>query len=279
LLSAIVIAYFDTQTFDHMYKKIGCTGADIANLRKAIYGRQLSIRLSIHTLEEILLGRKVSPQAFAAQIKLTLSLASSRSLVKPCYQLVLDDIRAFAARGNAERPFLDGSRQNAVAEGIASLIESDGEEVEDDFVAVLDEARQEKQHFFTMLEHAQTAADAFSKAIPRGGSFDQDLDAAALPLLEIFSEQAGVSDACRERGFHGLLELKSVRVSVGAAFAASSLQGGDRAIDLSTAYHAISAAAVAQIYVSDNGANRELLSRSPIEGFTITSLPEFLTHL
>ena len=133
-----MIAYFDTQTFDHIYRKIGCTSADIANLRKAIYGHRLSIRLSIHTLEEILLGRKVSPQAFAAQIKLTLSLANSRTLVKPCAQLLLDDIRAYAVRGEADRPFLRGDIQNAVADGIAALIESDGEELEDDFLAVLD---------------------------------------------------------------------------------------------------------------------------------------------
>src|SRR5947208_17147536 len=123
-----MIAYFDTQAFDHIYKKIGCTSADIANLRKAIYGRRLSIRLSIHTLEEILLGRRVSPQAFAAQIKLTLSLASSRTLVKPCSRLLLDDIRSYLAKGEPERLFLPGDLQNATADGISTLIESDGED-------------------------------------------------------------------------------------------------------------------------------------------------------
>src|SRR5689334_12155399 len=127
-----MIAYFDTQAFNHIYGKIGCTGADIANLRKAIYGRQLTIRLSVHTLEEILLGRKVSPQAFAAQIKLTLSLASARALIKPCQQLLLDDIRSYAARGEADRPFLRGDMQNSVADGIAALVESDGEDLDED---------------------------------------------------------------------------------------------------------------------------------------------------
>ena len=40
--------YLDTNAYDHLYKKIGCTSADIANLRKKIYGRELSIPLFAH---------------------------------------------------------------------------------------------------------------------------------------------------------------------------------------------------------------------------------------
>jgi hypothetical protein len=278
LLSAIVIAYFDTEAFDHIYKKIGCTGADIASLRKAIYGRQLSIRLSVHALEEILLGRKVSPQALAAQIKLTLSLASSRILVKPSGQLLLDDIRAYAARGEAERPFLPGDMQNAVADGIAALIESDGEEVEDDFLAVLEHARQEKQRFFKMVEHARHTADSLSGTPSGSANFEHYLDAATFPVLEALAEHAGVSARCRERGLQGLLEVKSVRTSLGVAITVSFAQVAT-GVDSSTTHHAVSAAAVAQTYVSDSAANRELLTRLPIEGLSVTSLPEFLSRL
>jgi len=274
-----VIAYFDTQVFDHVYKKIGCTSADIANLRKAIYGRELSIRLSVHTLEEILLGRKVSPQAFAAQIKLTLSLASSRTLIKPCGQLVLDDLRAYAARGEAERPFLQGDMQNAVADGIAALIESDGEEVEDDFLAVLDQARRDKQQFVAMLDHARQAAASLSRPPSGWVKLDQHLDIATPPVLEALAEQAGVSDPCRERGLQGLLELKSVRTTLGVALASSAAQTAGAAVDSSTAHHAVSAAAVAQTYVSDSATNRELLTRLSIEGLSVTGLPEFLNRL
>src|SRR5438128_7752884 len=218
-----MIAYLDTQVFDHIYKKIGCTGADIANLRKAIYGRELSIRLSLHTLEEILLARKISPQAFAAQIKLTLSLANSRALIKPCEQLLLDDIRAYAERGEADRPFLRGDMQNAVADGIAALIESDGEELEDDFVAVLEQARQQKQKFFTTIERAQQ--EAASGPLPIATRFEQYFDATVSSALGSLAAQTGVGDACRERGLDGLLAVKSVQVPVGAALAFDHGQG------------------------------------------------------
>ena len=79
-----MIAYLDTSAFDHLYKKIGCTAADIANLRKKIYGRELSIRPSMHILADILLDRRARPELLVARIKLTLSLASFRQMVKPC---------------------------------------------------------------------------------------------------------------------------------------------------------------------------------------------------
>jgi hypothetical protein len=271
-----VIAYLDTNAFDHIYKKIGCTGADIANLRKAIYGRQLSIRLSVHTLEEILLGRKVSPQALAAQIKLILSLASSRTLVKACGQLVLDDIHSYVARGKADRPFLPGDMQNAVADGIAALIESDGEELEDDFLAVLDQARQDKQQFFAMFGPERQDREAISSPLSGWTGVEQYFDAAALPALETLVERAGVADPCRERGLNGLLKIKSVRMLLGAALASSYSQAATSAANSSTLHHPVSAAAVAETYVTDNAANRELLARLPIEGLNVITLPEFL---
>jgi hypothetical protein len=275
-----VIAYLDTNAFDHIYKKIGCTSADIANLRKAIYGRQLSIRLSVHTLEEILLGRKVSPQAFAAQIKLTLSLASARTLVKSCAQLLLDDIRAYAARGQAERPFLSGDMQNAVADGIAALVESDGEELEDDFLAVLDLARQEKQQFRTALAQVQQGAETISSPSSGWTSLGQFFDAAALPALETLSKLAGVADACRGRGLAGLLKIKSVRMSLGAALTSSYQQATTGTeVDSTTLHHPVCAAAAAEAFVSDIAANREFLARLPIEGLEVASLPDFLKLL
>lgn len=274
-----MIAYFDTQAFDHIYKKVGCTGADVANLRKAIYGRQLSIRLSIHTLEEIVLGRKASPQALTAQIKLTLSLASSRTLVKPCVQLVLDDIRAYAADAGAARPFLAGHTQNTIAEGIAGLIESDGQELEDDFLAVLEEVRRERLQFVAMLGDARQTADISSSSTLTDAAFEQYLDAAAVPVLKDWAERAGVQPRCLERGVDGLLGIKTLRASLGAVFASDFTKDTAGPIDLTVVHHAVAAAAVAQTYVSDSAANRDLFARLPVAGLDVASLPEFLKRI
>lgn len=274
-----MIAYFDTQTFDHIYGKVGCTGSDVANLRKAIYGRQLSIRLSVHTLEEILLGRRASPQALTAQIKLTLSLASSRTLVKPCVQLLLDEIRGYAADSGTARPFLPGDTQNIISEGIAALIESDGEEMEEDFIVVLQQVRHERQRFVSMLEQARRTADIVAKSSAAYADFEEYLTDAAVPLLETWAEEAGVQSACRERGLEGLLKLKTVLVSLGAQFAAGLAKAGAAPLGLNFLHHAVTAAAVAGVYVSANAANRDLLARVLVTGVDVATLPEFLRRI
>jgi len=274
-----MIAYLDTQAYAHIYAKIGCTGTDLANLRKVIYGRELAIRLSLHTLEEILLGRKLSPQAFAAQIKLVASLGNSRALIKPCEQLLFDDIRAYAASGHADRPFLGAEMQNKVADGIAGLIETDGEELEEEFLEVLHQARQQKQQFSALLQHALPQLATAREPLPDAISFEQ-LFAAAAPLLQSLAARAGAGDGCRQRGLEGLLNIKSVRMTLGATLAATdALRGQPRPANPIEIHHAVSAAAVAETYVSAAPSGREFISRLPMNGFNVITLPEFLKNL
>ncbi len=165
-----------------------------------------------------------------------------------------------------------------MADGIAALIESDGEELDDDFIAVLEEARQQKQHFFATLESAQGGAKAISSPLPGSTRFGDYFDAAARDALEALAERAGVGDACRQRGLDGLLKIKSVRMSLGAALAYSHLQMTKGSI-LTTLHHPVSAAAVAETFVSDDTATRELVGHAPIDGFNVTGLPDFLKRL
>jgi hypothetical protein len=109
-----MVAYLATSAFGHLYRKIDCTAADIGALRKAIYSRTVSIPLGLHNLEEIILARPVSPQALAAQLRLVLSISNWRALLKPCGQLLIDDLRVFASGEEPASPFLRGTMQNAV---------------------------------------------------------------------------------------------------------------------------------------------------------------------
>src|ERR1700758_4547042 len=142
-----MVAYLASSAFGHLYRKIDCTAADLGALRKAIYSRTVSIPLGLHTLEEIVLAPQASPQAMAAQIRLLLSISNWRVQVKPCGQLLGDDLRAFATGTAPARPFLHGEMQNAVTTGISELLESDGEDLNDDFAQALDEVRREREAF------------------------------------------------------------------------------------------------------------------------------------
>ena len=278
-----MIAYLDTTVFDHLYKKIGCTSTDIANLRKAIYGRRLSIPLSIHTLAEILLVPKARPQLLVAQVKLTLSLASFRRLVKPCDQLLADDIQAYAARGEADRPYVSADLQNILSDGIGELIETDGEDLDEDMVAALEQTRQRQERFEDGMRLAQQ--EVLASLPPSSGqpTFTQYFRETAPLLAERFAREASALDGCRERGIDGLASIKSVCMAIGST---SSLVFGQmfegwsaKPSDSSDLLHAVSAAAVADAFVTDDKRLRATLARVPLDGFEVLDLPVFLQRL
>lgn len=275
-----MIAYLDTNVFDHLYKKIGCTSADIAQLRKAVYGRGLSMPIGIHVLEELLLDRRASPQELVARVKLTLSLASIRRMVKPCDQLVADDIRSYAATGQPDRPLVSAQIQNAITQGIAELIESDGEEFCEEMMEALEETRQSKERFLQAMKVSQHQAAALIETLPSPISFEDYFQIAALRRAEKFAQRVGVLEACRERGIAGLLKIKSVRAAIGTAQSfiyGQSFEGwaparGD-SIDL---LHVPSAAATAEVFVSNDRRLREAVARVALDGLRVMSLAEFL---
>ncbi|MGO9266003.1 MAG: hypothetical protein ACLQBA_14180 [Candidatus Binataceae bacterium] len=272
-------AYLDSNVFDHLYKKIGCTSTDIANLRKKIYGRELSLLLSIHTLEEILLDRRARPELMVAKTKLTLSLGNFRRMVKPCDQLLTDDIRSHAATGAAARPFIDTDLQNVMTDGIAELVESDGEELDEEMIAALDNAKRRKEGFRAAMKEQLEFIRELAKSAG-GVSFDQYFEAGAELFVKKLAERQGVLDECQRRGFDELLHIRSVRMMVGASlsflyawtFERQSRNLGD-SIDL---LHAVSAAAVAETFVTDDAQLRRLLERVPLDNFAVVDLSTFL---
>jgi hypothetical protein len=174
------------------------------------------VRQSPHHLEEILLGRKVSPQALSAQIRQALSFASLRSLVKPCDHLVIGDVRDYAEHGAAGNPFMHGPIRDDISSGIGELIESDGEEFTDEFREVLSEAQRQKIKLAALLEHLRdTVAEAIN-AIPGEERSPLALwQGFALPLAATIADFAKVLGPCRERGLAGLLEVRTVRAADG----------------------------------------------------------------
>ncbi len=275
-------AYLDSNVFDHLYKKIGCTSTDIANLRRKIYGRELSLLLSIHTLEEILLDRRARPELMVAKTKLTLSLGNFRRMVKPCDQLLTDDIRSHAATGAAARPFIDTDLQNVMTDGIAELVESDGEELDEEMIAALADAKRRKESFRAEMRAQLECIRELAE--PAGGvSFDQYFEAGSERFIKKVAERQGVLDECQRHGIDELLHIRTVRMMVGASlsffyawtFERQSPKLGD-SIDL---LHAVSAAAVAETFVTDDAQLRRLLERVPLDNFKVIDLPAFLREI
>lgn len=250
-----MIAYLDFGAFDGLYRRDGCTAADVAALRKSVYGRDVTLALSIHHLEEIVIARRVPPQALSAQIRFTLSFASLRYLLKPSADLLIDEIRSYAASGAAGSPFLHGPAADAISSGIGELIESDGEEIAEDFVETLELARARRGELASLIDRARAAAAEGDRIV------------AATRAL---AGAAGALAGCERRGIEGLLGLRIVRMAAGIAAAPPEPFPAD---------HAIAAAARAEIVVSADPRMRELVARLALDGLASRGLPEFLATI
>ena len=277
-----MIAYLATSAFGHLYRKIDCTAADIGALRKAIYSRTISIPLGLHNLEEIVLARPASARSMAAQLRLLLSISNWRVLLKPCGQLLGDDLRAFVAGADPAGPFLRGAMQNAVTTGISELLESDGEELNEDFAQALDEVRRERETFVAGLcEYVAQHGSRFTPP-PNIGAFEKYLERNAPDAAAALAERAGLGAECGRRGAGALLALKSVRMWVGAALSlacAQSLEGRPvRAEEANEVIHAVTGAAAADTFVTADARALPFLSRVAIDGLQTTDLKGFLTQ-
>ena len=278
-----MIAYFATSAFGHLYRKIDCTAADIGALRKAIYGRTISIPLGLHNLEEIVLARPASARSMAAQLRLLLSVGNWRALLKPCGQLLGDDLRAFAAGAEPAGPFLRGVMQNAVTTGISELLESDGEELNEDFAEALDEVRREREAFVAGLGEFLAECDSRFTPPADPGAFDEYFERNAPAAAAALAERAGLGPECGRRGAGALLALKSARMWVGAALSlacAQSLEGRPvRAEKANEVVHAVTGAAAADTFVTADAGALPVLGRVAVEGLQMTDLKSFLARI
>jgi hypothetical protein len=98
-------------------------------------------------------------------------------------------------------------------------------------------------------------------------------------MAERFAHHAGVLAACRKRGVEGLLLIPSVRTAIGVTLsfiygqAFEDWASGD-SIDF---LHAPSAAATAEVFVTNDTHLREAIVRIPLNDLRPMSLSEFLT--
>jgi hypothetical protein len=79
-----LLVYFDTNVFDHLYKKAaGITEQDLQALRSTVYSGKVSILPSTLDVEEILSALNSCPDLALAELQLMHELADWDKLVKP----------------------------------------------------------------------------------------------------------------------------------------------------------------------------------------------------
>jgi hypothetical protein len=269
-----MLAYLDGKSFDHLYRKIGCAGSDIANLRKRIYGRELSIPLSVHHLEELMLDRQARPELRVARVKLMLSIGNFRRMVKPCEQLVADAMRG-CLHGEDAPPLIDANLQNLISEGLSDLIESDGEELNEELMSALEEAHAQRVRFTAGL--FEVAADIAAWAGAES-STDAEMSQFNCQIIERLALQARIATEVALQYQAILRESTVVRAYSAIVGQLVTLKANPRTTDFSGIVHAISAAGTVEQFVTEDRPLRAALTQR-LAPMTVLGLPSFLQQI
>ncbi len=131
--------------------------------------------------------------------------------------------------------------------------------------------------------------DDFKPVMAKGRAqtltFEEFWAGGAIHWAEALAEQIGLGDECRRRGLEGLLEVRTVRLCVGAALSLVFAQVVGDGVQPRDAHrddgyvlwHAIHAS-TADIFVTGDGGFAKRLERVPVDLRITASLTDLLAH-
>jgi predicted nucleic acid-binding protein len=278
-----LLAYFDTNVFDHLYKKKdGISDVDERALRAAVSSRQITIVVGHINICETLSALRRSPDVVGPELSLIASLANWDYFVRFHSAILEDDIRHFAYNGERANTAFEDRRtvariQYVIGRVIDNLLST--KELE----AVIGEDWEQKRTFLDGVRKSRTDSakelETFREAneIP---NFEQYFEDGAEDFVLAFAQSYGVAEECERRGLNNLLKIPSVRAMVGSgmsfiyrtAVEKKSMKGSDSR-DLQ---HAVCAAAAADVFVTHDDKLYRLLSRVPFKGLRVMRLHQLL---
>jgi len=264
--------YFDTNVFDHIYKRTSISESDLLALDSAVKTGKISVLPSITNFEEVVCVLVSRPNLAIAELRLILRLTDIQNLLKPHFLLVSDDIKSYALTGLPSQPFIDDS----VIQSILRILQNPSQQDMAELLPVVKATQEQKQGLYSGMEETREKILLEAKKLEgRRPSFNDYWKEFAKKRAESFAERVGVLDACKKRGINGLLELRSVRLALGmnlSLFYAQTLERRTPKIgDSRDIHHAIIASA-ADGFVTDDGEFARLLSRVLIEDFEVMNL-------
>jgi predicted nucleic acid-binding protein len=284
------VAYFDTNVFDHIYKKLhGITKADEATLRSLVSAGIVSIPLSVLNLEEILLvlERETRRDLIKAELQLILDLADWRRMVKEPKHLLSDDIVTYTQGKAASCPFIEEARRQKIHAGIREMLLNLSPQSIPELLGAVSKAKTQIAKFKQGMDKGQEILSPLIKKLRNEGQrlprFDQWWERLAVGLAEGYAERVGVLDACRERGIQDLLKVRSVQMAVGVSLSliyAQTFEGRKpKPSDSRDILHAAAAAATTDMLVTHDSDFARLLPRVSVSDFQQGTLHDFLKRI
>lgn len=276
----IKTAYFDTNVFDHIHKRISVTDSDLSALRSAVKAGKISILLSVLNLEETLAALDSCPDLVMAELQLILDLADWQRFVKPTDMLLSDDISCYARGVSLPPPFITDP---VLWSNLEKLRNGSQKDVADIWADVKEKTQKQKENFKESMKKAkEKVLPCLEQLKGKSPSFDEYWGIGADKLVEAFADHVGVLEACKKRDLGGLLGISSVRMCVGVSLSliyAQDFEGRTPKIDDSRdLQHAVLAAA-ANMFVTHDKKFTKLVARVPIDDLEVLNLSTLLDRV
>ena len=282
-------AYFDTQVYDRIAKG-EIPDEDVEALRPLIARRKITAHLSVVDVEELLGEWTTDPAAAIRKIIVARDLVGFNEILKQPRDILTDAIHSYAEGVAQPSPFLAANERDAVVAGLHRLISGDAgmNAVVSDIVRSVCAI---KQQFVDEMLAACGQARADWQSVDadrrRETTFAVYWQAGALQWAEDYTAglvERRYVERCRDRGFGTLLDIRPVRLCVGATMSwIFSVVVGDgnaprqpRRTDGYDLWHATTASA-ADLFVTYDKRLADLVERVPIDNFRVVrSLSELL---
>jgi hypothetical protein len=212
--------YFDTNVYDHIEKGY-VASADVDALRLALARGELIAHLSIADVEEFLGQWETNRAAAIRKLKIAKDIVGFDEILKQPRDLLEDAIKAYAAGESAPSLIMPHDQRKVIK---ASLDRVTGGDTTLDLVLSesLEKVRAMKETFRRDMTNSRTEVRAeWQEIVAKEGrnvTFEEYWAAGATDFAEGLVPPEYLA-ACRTRGFAGLLDVRAMRLCVGALMA------------------------------------------------------------
>lgn len=272
--------YFDTNVYDHIYKKINFSSGDLINLKNAISSGKISVLLSTLNVEETIALMEYDQSMTIEQVQLIFSLIDKYRVIKPHNELFSEDIESFANRGLESGSF---DRKYDLYNKM-SFLQNPSQEDIDDFISTVNiHIKNQKEDFSLFMKEVKIKIRPEIKKLKRSqANFIDFFEKVSVLFAESVAEKKGLLEQCRARGIHNLLKVRSIRLYIGyslsLAFAQFFEDCSHESGDFIDQFQATVSSA-ADIFVTEDKKFKNRLSRIPIRNYEVIDLKEFTRRI
>jgi hypothetical protein len=274
--SKVMNIYFDTNVFHHLFKRYHIEEKDRKILFSAVESGNIVIFPSIINLEEIIAAFGKNEEYGRRKLEDFKKFIDLENLIKAPDILLQEDIVNFSRGLGPTNPFIVENEIISAVRGF--LYSSNHREIN----FIIQQIRQQKELFLRQMEQTKEKVRPVVEEIKHKVKDFKDYWDYAGKFAEDLAQRSGVLKECQNRGIEELLNLRTIRLCIGAnlslIYSYNFENRNPKIGDSRDMLHAVMASP-ADIFVLQDGRFASIMKRIPIEGFEVINLKELLTRL